>query len=41
MLVVSGDEVVLPPELLVCVDVPLLVPVNRGGILLSALVGVG
>ena len=40
LLVVGVDEVLLPPELLVCGDVPLLVPVDRGGIVLSALVDV-
>ena len=38
--VISADEVSLPPDLLGCGDVPLLVPVGRGGIVLSALVGV-
>ena len=40
LLVAGVDEVLLPPELLVCGDVPLLVLVDRGGIVLSALVGV-
>ena len=34
------DEVFLLPELLECGDVPLLVPVDCGGMSLSALVGV-
>ena len=42
LLLVEGvDVVVLPPERLVYGDVPLLVPVDRGGMSLSALVGVG
>ena len=40
LLVAGVDEVLLPPELLVCGDVPLLVLVDRGGIVSSALVGV-
>ena len=40
LLVAGVDEVLLPPELFVCGDVPLLVSVDRGGIVLSALVGV-
>lgn len=38
--VIGVVEVPLPPELLVCGDVPLFVPVGRGGIVLSALVDV-
>ena len=40
LLVAGVDEVLLPPELFVCGDVPLLVSVDRGGIVLSALVDV-
>ena len=38
--VTGADEESLPPDLLGCGDVPLLVPVGRGGIVLSDLVGV-
>ena len=40
LLVAGVDEVLLPPELFVCGDVPLLVSVDREGIVLSALVDV-